>query len=418
LSPVEVARSLSPAVHAALSDTPVVLIVGARQTGKSTLARHLVSERGYDYVTLDALQALGAARNDPRAFLAGLGERVVIDEVQRAPDLFLPIKEIVDRERRPGRFVLTGSANVLLLPRLADTLVGRMEVLTLWPFSQGEIESRAEQFVDEAFSNTSTLTTAQPISREEAVNRILRGGYPEAVHRSEIRRDAWFASYVETMLQRQITDLAQIENVEALRGLLSMVAARNTSIVNYAALSRDSGLPQTTLKRYLALFQLTYLTLEIPAWFTNISKRAQKSPKLLMTDTGLASWLLDLSAERLKDAPSLLGNLLESFVSTELVKQIGWSRTQPRMHHFRAFTGQEVDIVLEDRRGRIVGIEVKAASSIGRRDLGGLRYLAENSGDRFHRGIILYLGDLALGLGERIHALPVNALWGSKDLLT
>ncbi|MFN0072189.1 MAG: ATP-binding protein, partial [Chloroflexota bacterium] len=242
------ARHLESSVRDALGDTPIVLIVGARQTGKSTLARRVADGNFYRYITLDLLQALSAARSDPVAFIEGFPGPVIIDEVQRAPELFLPLKAAVDRDRQPGRFLLTGSANVLLLPHLAETLVGRMEVLALWPFSQGEIDEQRERFIDVAFSDVATLPSSGAAERETVIRRILRGGYPEAVMRdSDARRGAWFAAYLETMLQREIPDLAQIEGIFALRQLLALIAARSPSLVNYAALSRDSGLPQTTL---------------------------------------------------------------------------------------------------------------------------------------------------------------------------
>lgn len=405
-------RGLAASVHEALADTPVVLLTGARQSGKSTLAQAIGSSRPHAYVSLDTLSALAAARTDPVGFVEGFTDLAIIDEVQRAPELFLAIKAAVDKDRRPGRFLLTGSANVLLVPRLADTLVGRMEVLTLWPFSQGELNGHPERFVDAVFADDALRITTRSETRESIIDRVLIGGYPEATTRKSVaRRDAWFGSYVNTMLQREIPDLAQVDGVAVLNRLITLIAARAPTILNYAAMSRDSGVPQTTLKRYFALLGLTYLTLEVPAWFTNASKRIQKSPKLTLTDTGLMSWLQGATPDRLQRDPTLLGGLLESFVITELRKQIGWSVSQPHLHHLRASSGQEVDIVLEDRRGRLVGIEVKAAAAVGHRDFAGLRYLADTTEDRFHRGIVLYLGEVGVPMGQRMHALPLSSMW-------
>lgn len=406
-------RHITGLVLDALADTPVVLLHGARQTGKSTLAQWVAKEKHKArYMTLDDAGILSAARSDPSGFIHGLEGPVVIDEVQRAPELFPAIKVSVDRDRKPGRFLLTGSANVLLLPRLSESLAGRMEILKLWPLSQGEIEGSKEGLVDALFARALPSLTIAQATRSQISHRLLRGGYPVVQDRlSDERRKAWFGSYITTILQRDIRDLANIEGLTALPRLLSLLAARATSLLNLSELSRSFAVPLTTLKRYMALLETTFLIQTLPPWSSNLSKRLVKTPRLVFGDTGLMSYLLGLSEQRLTEHGNLVGPLLENFVVMELQKQAAWSRVRPQMFHFRTQTGQEVDIVLEDSTGQLVGVEVKAASTIYTQDFKGLRALAELSSGRFHRGVVLYTGSESIPFGPRLHALPVNTLW-------
>lgn len=406
-------RNISTPLDESLGDTPVVLLNGGRQTGKSTLVQSgMIEDRGARYLTLDDAGVLAAAETDPAGFLSGFEGPIILDEIQRSPGLFPAIKAEVDRERRPGRYLLTGSANVLLLPKLSESLAGRMEILTLWPLSQGEIEGVEESFIDAAFSEGPVSLRDEAGGTSKLTERLLRGGYPEALsRRSEVRRQAWFSSYVTTILQRDVRDLSNIEGLTELPRLLSLLAARVASLVNYAELSRSASMPQSTLKRYISLLQATFLVHTLPAWSGNLGKRLVRSPKLLLCDTGLISSLQGLNAERLASEPNLAGPLLENFVAMELVKQSAWSRTQPRLFHFRTHTGQEVDVVLEDAAGRVVGIEVKASATVGARDFKGLRALAEATGERFRRGIVLYTGRTGIPFGNGLHALPVSSLW-------
>ena len=408
-------RNISTALQEALGDNPVVLLHGARQTGKSTLAQWLASgEHPARYLTLDDAAVLAAARGDPAGFIAGLEGPVVLDEIQRAPDLFLAIKAAVDRDRGPGRFLLTGSANVMLLPQLSESLAGRMEVLTLWPLSQGEIEGVKEGFIDAVFSDSLPVKIKNQENLSELIARLLRGGYPVVHGRiSEARQKAWFGSYVTTILQRDVRDLANIEGITALPRLLSLLAARATSLLNLSELSRSIAMPQTTLKRYLALLEATFLIQTRPAWSSNLGKRLVKAPKLVLCDTGLMSHLLGSSKKQLTADTNLLGPLMENFVVMELQKQAAWSQVQPRLFHFRTQTGQEVDLVLEDSAGHVVGIEVKVAATVSTQDFKGLRALAELTGRRFHRGVVLYTGTESVPFGPRLHALPVSALWNT-----
>lgn len=405
-------RHLKRSLHEALADTPVVLIQGPRQCGKTTLAQTVVDEGALaQYLTFDNESLLTTARTDPISFISELEGPVVLDEVQRVPELFQTIKMAVDRNRKPGQFLLTGSANVMLLPRLSDSLAGRIELLSLWPLSQGELTGKREGFIDALFSEAKSLSvTVEPDI--PLMERLLIGGYPEVVKRSTpYRRDIWFKSYVTTLLQRDVRQLANIAELSALPRLLKLLATRATRLLNYAALSRDVGLPQTTLKRYLALLEQLFVIQLLPAWWGNLGKRHVKAPKLLINDTGLMAHLQELSAERLKTNPHLTGALLENFVAMELRKQMEWNRTMVNLFHYRTVAGSEVDLVLEDRAGRLVGIEIKAGAGLTANDFRGLRNLSKLAGERFHRGILLSTYPDSIPFGERLQTLPVSALW-------
>lgn len=406
-------RHLRPRLLESLADSPVVFLHGARQSGKSTLVQSLIGPRyRADYLTLDDAAVLAAAQRDPQGFVAALETPVILDEVQRVRELFSAIKVAVDRDRRPGRFLLTGSANVRVVPALAEALVGRVEILTLWPFSQGEIEGKPEHFVDWLFSRRTPRPQRVVLEWRDLMKRVLRGGFPEAVGRASAdRRRAWFGSYVTTVLQRDVRDLSGIEGLAELPRLLSLLAARTSGLLNYADVSRDASIPQTTLKRYFSVLEATFLVQVVPPWLPNIGQRLVKSPKVMLCDTGLASSLLGVDEARLRQDAVLAGQLLETFVAMELVKQASWSRTQPRLHHYRSHARHEVDIVLEEPGGAIVAIEVKASASVTQGDLRGLDALARIAGDRFARGVILYGGDQVVPFARNIHAMPLTSLW-------
>lgn len=414
-NPTMLQRNITQYLLDALADTPVLLLNGARQTGKSTLAQS-IAEQAHParYVTLDTASVLASVRHDAAGFLAGTDGAVVIDEVQRAPELFPAIKAEVDRRRKPGRFLLTGSTNVLLVPHLSESLTGRMEILNLWPFSQGELAGIREAFVDALFADKFPLQDARADSPPALHDRIITGGYPEAITRTkEDRRRAWFESYITTILQRDIRDLANIEGLTSLPRLLSIIAARSPALLNFSELSRTLAMPQSTLKRYMTLLEATFLIQLIPAWSGNLTKRLVKTSKLVMSDTGLAAHLIGLDRKRLA-AGGMIGPLLENFVIMELKKQMTWSATKPQMFHFRTQSGQEVDVVLEDRSGNLVGIEVKASATVHAHDFKGLRALAETADRRFLRGIVFYTGAESIPFGESLTALPVHLLWQWK----
>jgi hypothetical protein len=400
-----------------LADTPAVLVNGARQTGKSTLVQSAeLAEQSRQYLTFDDPGILAAAKRDANGFVAGLNAPVTLDEVQHVPELFPVIKAAIDRNRQPGQFLLTGSANVMLLPKLSEFLAGRMEVLTLWPFSQGEMRGVRESFVDTLFSQKSVGWTGKTTTarREELLETILAGGYPLAVARqSATRRDAWFQSYVMTMLQRDIRDMANIADVTAVPRLLSVVAARAGGLLNFADLSRSVALPQTTLKRYFALLEATFLVQLLRPWARNLGKRIIQTPKVYLNDTGLLAHLLGATVDRLKAEGNLAGAVLENFVLMELRKQSTWSATQPELFYWRTASGQEVDVVLEDRAGRVAGVEVKAAATLSGNDVRGLQGLATAAGKHWVRGVVLYAGTEVIPFSANVHGVPLSRLWSA-----
>ncbi len=402
-------RHLRRRLAEALRDTPVVLLVGARQVGKTTLAKSVGDERQAGYLTMDDASVLAAATADPWGFISERQGPVVLDEVQRAPALFPAIKQAVDMNRSPGRFLLTGSANVLALPKVSESLVGRMEVLTLRPFSQGELRGVREGFLDGLFQRR--LPPFQAKGDYDVVGSALKGGYPEAEGRSSPRRAAWFDAYLQTLLARDIRELANVEGLSTLPLLLELLSHRAASLVNYAAISRDAGIAQTTLKRYIALFEHTYLVHLVPAWAKKPSKRLVKSPKLHFVDTGLLCRLAGWTRATLRDDRRSLGVLQENFVLAELLKQSGWANERYGLYHFRTSSGREVDLVLESEDRRIVGIEVKSGRTVTEGDFRGLEALRQTAGGRFHHGIVLYGGEERLPFGSRLHALPMSALW-------
>lgn len=406
-----IGRWIERRVREAMSDTPVVLLNGARQTGKTTLARELAARTGAQYFTLDDSATLALAGGDPTGFIRGLVGNVVIDEIQKAPDLFPAIKLSVDLDRRPGRFMLTGSANVMTLPRLSESLAGRMEVIPLFPFSAGELRGGPEGFLGRLFG--SGFTGGLPVETGGELHaRIVRGGYPEAVQRETAeRRTAWFAAYISTILQRDVRDLARVEGLTALPHLLRILTARTSGLLNLADVGRDAGLPHTTLTRYMTLLETVFLLHRLPAWSPNFGQRSVKAPKLHLMDTGLACHLIGADVGRFRQDRTLLGRMLETFVVGELRKQVSWWNPQVSLYHFRTAVGSEVDVVLEKADGTVAGVEVKAGSTVGAGDFSALIALRDRLGHRFAAGVVLHEGPQTIPFGDRLWLLPVSELW-------
>ena len=405
-------RNLLRRLNAALADTRVVLLNGARQVGKSTLARQLAQQRGGRYLTLDDPVVAELARTDPSALVNGSAEFNVIDEVQFAPDLFPALKREVDRNPVPGRFLLTGSANVFMLPKAAESLAGRMEVLTLDPLSQSEIEGSPHNLVDALFGKAPWSPRSVPTDRADVVRRLVAGGFPEGLSRADPpRRDAWFRAYLTSLLQRDVRDFAHIEGLHDMPRLLSLLAARASSLLNMAEVSRATGITHSTLRRYLSLLEALFIVQPLPAWSANLGKRLVKAPKLHLIDPGLTAHLRgQADAEALALSPQL-GPLLETFVVQELRRHLRWADTAASAWHFRTAAGQEVDLVLESPDQRIVGIEIKASASLNQGDFDGLRELRRAAGRAFTRGAVLYTGEQLLPFEDKLWAVPLGALW-------
>ncbi len=406
-------RHILPLLNDALADTPVVLLNGARQTGKSTLVQSFSGKESRRYLTLDDHATLAAVKNDSSGFVAGLNGAVTLDEVQRAPELFLAIKAAVDRDRRPGRFLLTGSANVLLLPTLADSLAGRMEILSLWPLSSAEmVNAPTYNLADWLFDGDINALNIAPCERPQLIEKLLCGGFPEAMSRSAAkRRTAWFNSYLQAIMQRDMRDLANIERLTEIPNLLQLLATRSASLLNFAEISRSSGLSQTTLKRYFSLLETLFLVYRLPAWERNLSKRLVKSPKVFLPDSGLLAHLLDLSSERLNSAGGLPGGLVETFVVSEVLKHLAFSEQQLSAWHYRTQSNIEVDLILENRLGKLTGIEIKASHSVSGKDFNGLRHLKETEAQSFQRGIVLYGGQDVVPFAADLFAVPLSMWW-------
>jgi uncharacterized protein len=412
-APVLLSRHVIHEVEAALADTRVVLVHGARQVGKSTLAEMVIASRpGGRAVTLDDAATLAAAREDPVGFVQQSAGTLLIDEVQRAPDLLLAIKAEVDRDRRPGRFLLTGSAQVLSLPRVADALAGRVEPIQLWPFSQGELRGRRDDFVAALFARWPAAGYESSLRKTDYLEMAAIGGYPEVTMRATApRRRRWFDSYLETLVQRDIRDLADLERLTDLPRLLRMIAARSANIVNQEALARESGMPGPTFRRYLNLLELTFLVQRFPAWSTNRTSRAVHAPKLYVSDSGLLTHLLGMDASSLAVPGGAAGPVLETFVAMELRRQLTWSDQPASIYHFRTKDGVEVDTVLETPDGRVAAIEAKAAATVTARDFRGLRMLRDAGSTAFVAGVLLYCGTQTLPFGDRLWAVPISCLW-------
>ena len=404
-------RFVQPRLEEALADTPVVLIHGPRQCGKTTLARHVGLAEGYLYISFDDDVALSAAQEDPVGFVADLPAKSVLDEVQRAPWLFTALKTAVDRQRTPGRFILTGSANVLLVPNLADSLAGRMEILRLYPLAQCELTGSPPRFLEALFARDFPVRTSQRLGLELA-ERIVAGGYPPAIARpTERRRAAWYRDYIETLVQRDVRDLARISSLDVLPRLLTMAAGQTARLLNVSDLAAPFQLSRPTIRDYVTLLERVFLLESVPPWHSNRLSRLIKTPKLHLGDTGLAAALLGVDAEALTRDRGLFGQLLETFVYQELRRQASWGEVPIDFYHFRDKDGAEVDIVLEQGARKLIGVEVKVAASVSTADFRGLRQLQDATGERFAAGVVLYDGEVTASFGDGLYAVPIRALW-------
>jgi uncharacterized protein len=405
-------RHLRPRVLEALDDTRVAVVLGARQVGKSTLVEQIATEdRPAGMLTLDDQATRDAASADPTGFVAGLTTPVVIDEVQRAPDLLLAIKTRVDRDQAPGQFLLTGSANILTAPRIADALTGRAEYLRLSPFSQGELHGRAESFIPLLFDGRWPQVTSRDVGRAAYAATIAAGGYPAVQGRADARRARFFDSYIDTIIQRDLNTIAQVHDQANIRNLLFAIGSTSASLMNFDGLARSLGLSANTLRAHAELLDTLFLIARVNAWSSNLLSRAVKAPKAYVADSGLLCHLVGADADRIAADGAVAGMAFETFVAMELRRQIAWHENAPRQFHYRDRDGREVDIVLERRDGSVVGVEVKAAASASSADFRGMRHLRDKLGDRFKAGVLLYTGPSTVPFGDRLAAIPLCGLW-------
>ena len=403
-------RKALPLVEAALADTRVVLISGPRQAGKTTLAR-MFSGRDRPYITLDDAGTLNAAKADPTGFIRGI-KRAVIDEVQRAPDLMLAIKASVDDDQEPGRFLLTGSANLATIPAIADSLAGRMAVIPLLPFAQAEIRSSPGLMLDRLFAGEEPAIKGEVVLGKELMSMVLAGGYPEALRRTtSARRVSWLEDYVSLILDRDVRDIANIDQLDRLPRLMNILAEHAGQLINNSSFGSALGLSGVTAQKYIAILERLFLIKTLVPWSNNRLSRLVKTPKLHFIDTGLLAALREDELARLTDDRTRFGALLESFVVSELMKLASWSERRVSFSHYRTKDLDEVDVVIEDRRGRIIGIEVKASATVKTDDFRGLRQLQAAVGDRFVRGLVLHDHDRITPFAERLQAAPLSILW-------
>ncbi|EJC85343.1 putative ATPase (AAA+ superfamily) [Rhizobium leguminosarum bv. trifolii WSM2297] len=404
-------RGATDRIRIALKDTPVVLINGPRQCGKTTLARTLLqSDR--PYFTFDDETTLLSARTDPVGFIRQI-DTAILDEVQRVPEILRAIKLAVDDDRRPGRFLLTGSANILALPTVSDSLAGRMEVVTLLPLAQAEIRNGTTNFLDTAFAGQAT-TPSQPLTGDALIELCLFGGYPEMLSRSDPkRRSAWARDYIRAIVERDVRDIADVERLDQMPQLMRGLAHHSGQLLNFTQLAGQVGLDDKTARRYIGLFEQLFLVRRIEPWFRNPLNRLVKTPKLLFLDSGLLAALIGITADRVRGERSLFGPILETFAVNEIFRLSTWSAVQTNIHHYRDKDQDEVDVILEDEMGSIAGFEIKASATVTPADFKGLRKVAAATGVAFRAGWVLYDGDKVLPFGDRLAAVPLSCLWSA-----
>ena len=406
-------RMLTKRLVEALEVSPIVLLTGARQTGKTTLVKEIAEARGMNYLSFDDLTYLAAAEKDPIGFLANLPKPLILDEVQRAAQLALPIKLDVDNRNQSGQYILTGSANPLVAPKLNDSLAGRMMILNLWPLSQGELLGCKETFLDNIFHEHWEASSPRGWSRDEMLKALAVGGYPRMQGLSASMRYEWCNSHLTTILERDVQDLAKISRLKELPNLMQLLSLRTANLFNVADVGRAVGIPYTTLTVYLQLLEALFLIIRQPAWHRNKKLTLTKMPKMYFADTGLLCHLLRAEEGTLQANSVLLGPVLENFVVQEIRKQTTWSEQRVKLYHFRTQDGAEVDLVLENGVGDIVGIEVKSSQTITAQDFRGLEVLAQETGEAFVRGLVLYPGNNIVPFGNNMFAVPISALWSA-----
>ena len=395
-------------VTIALRDTPVVMITGPRQCGKTTLVRDLVAGKR-EFITMDDDTVLAAARSDPTGLVRAL-DRTTIDEVQRAPDLLRAIKKSVDDDRRAGRFLLTGSANILTLPQVSESLAGRMEIVSLLPLSRAEIRGKKPGFLKAAF-DSKLGKPADPMIGEDLVQAVLVGGYPEMLRRGDPkRRQTWARDYIRAIVQRDVREVADVEKLDQMPRLLQVLALRSGQLTNFTLAGGQVGFDDKTTRKYVSILEQLFLIRRLEPWFRNQLKRLVKTPKLHFLDSGLLSAILGATTERIVKDRAIFGPLLETFVFAEVLKQTSWFGETCALYHYRDKDQDEVDLVIETGSGAIVGIEVKASATVNAGDFKGLRKLEEACGDNFKLGVVLYDSERQVPFGDRLVAAPMGCL--------
>lgn len=405
-------RHVKPIVLDALGEARAVCLLGARQCGKSTLARAIATnEHPAEYLTLDNDATRQAALADPTGFVARIGGPAVIDEVQRAPDLMLAIKERLDSSDARGQFLLAGSANIMTLPTIADALPGRVDYVRLWPFSQGELAGRRESFIDRLLAGEIPHVRDAPVGSGAYAEQIVAGGFPDVRGRSGAGRTRFFDSYISTLLGRDLPDVATVRDPASVERLLRLIAARSANLVSARAVATELGADHKTVAAQTRILEELFLVARLQPWHVNLGSRQVKTPKIYVTDTGLLAHLTNTSPKRLVQDGERAGPLFETFVAMELARQRDWAESPPSLMHYRDKQQREVDVVLELGSGETAAVEVKTAATVQARDLAGLRHLRDRLGKRFQAGVVLYTGARTLSFGDRLAAVPLCGLW-------
>jgi uncharacterized protein len=410
-------RRLGEVVEARLAEEPVVVLNGPRTVGKSTLLSDLARHRRRGVIDCDDLATRAAVRSDPARFVDS-DELVLIDEYQHVPELLDAIKAQLNRDLRPGRYILAGSTRYATLPEAAQALTGRVDIIPVLPLSQGEIDGVHETFVAKLLEGAGiNISSAQiATTRDEYAQRATSGGMPVALRRpAGSSRSRWFSNYVNLVIDKDVTDISRIRQREMLPRLLSQLAARSGQVLNMAAISGTVGLEKSTAENYIKLLEAVFLVYRLPAWGTTLGSRVTKHPKVHIVDSGVMAWLLSLTPQKIgQAAPATLteyGHLLETFAVGEILKQASWSDAPVNAGHFRTETGDEVDLVLERDDGQVIAIEVKAGSHISGEDFRGLRQLRERLGPRLEEAVVLHTGEHAYAHDGWITVLPLDRLW-------
>ena len=412
-----VERHLGPRVREALDIFRVVVLHGARQSGKTTLAKQVAAERGGTYTTLDDEQTRLAALEDPLTFLREQPHPMVIDEIQLGGDrLVRAVKMAVDDDQATGRFLLTGSTDFLAVPTISESLAGRAAILRLWPMSAAEMNDTAGCGLAAWFEGRVPVGEASQLTRPDYLEMVCAGGYPEAVGLNPPARRMWFESYAETVMSRDVAALADVRRAGALRAVLQLAAARTAGELNIADWCRRLAIDRGTLEAYLGWLRMVFLVHELPAWTRNLTARVVKRPKLHLADTGLAAALINVDPDALRPATAVAtGTLLETFAANEAVRQLSASGEPLHLHHYRDSAGHEVDLVIERADGAVVAVEIKGTASPGTDHLKHLAWMRDHldavSPDAFRAGVLLHTGPRSLKVGDRLYSAPIDTLW-------
>lgn len=398
-------------VITALGDTPVVIISGPRQSGKTTLAKQIQVDSSV-YITLDDITQYDAAQSDPIGFIRNLeSDRIIIDEVQRVPELFLAIKQSVDEERVPGKYLLTGSSNAMMLPTLSDSLAGRIEIINLLPLTTCEINGISSTFIDKILKGNPPAAKTTRILKQ-LTDKILTGGFPEPVARKQqTRKSMWYQQYINSIIQKDIRDLADIEHLEVMPKVVRLLANQVGQLTNYTEIAKKVGVTRQTVASYVKLLEQLYIFEALPAWHKNENKRLVKTPKMHIVDSGLLCSIKRLNEDKIKNNHHIFGALLESYVVNEIKRIATWSDEPLEFSHYRDKDKVEVDLVIETCSGDVIGIEIKAGATVTSSDFKGLRKLKSIAGNQFLMGIILYDGDNPAQHEEKLFSIPLASLW-------